>query len=116
MNPVLFSLAFYSVNGIELFLLGGLDDIYSYDFATRTLPAYSTERIEPVVRQKVDGGPVVLELSPAVHVNCLSGVVRRKIDKVEREYRWYLGASDVDEGPPPDGPANALDNVDDTIA
>lgn len=49
---------------------------------------------------EVDDGTVVPELAAAVNFNWLPNADCKTILEIERDYRWYQGASDGDGGPP----------------
>lgn len=81
MDPVLTALAFHRVTQTDWFSSSGPDGFISCDFFTSTVQGYPAERAPPVKRQKVDDGPVMPVMAPAIHVNWISGVARKTISK-----------------------------------
>lgn len=52
---------------------------------------------------------------PLADANWLPGVTRKTNCKFELDYRWYRGITDDDASRPGDGPADVLDDFDDTF-
>lgn len=98
MGPVLVTSALHIVTDIDWFSSGGLDDFRSYDFLTSTLQGYRAEGPAPVKREKVNDGPAVPKLASADDVNRLLGVACKILFEAGRDYRWYRGATDSDDG------------------
>lgn len=67
-------------------------------------------------RQKVDDGPKMPELVPAVDLSWLPGIVHIINCKAVRSYRWYHGFGDGDEIQLADVPVDVVDNSDNIFA
>lgn len=70
----------------------------------------------PVKRPKIDEGPVVPVMVPAVDGNWLSGVVRKTLPEVERDYRRFYAIVYKDEGQLTDASSDVSDGLDDVFA
>lgn len=97
-GPLLAALGLYRVGEIDWTSCGGLDDFLSFDFATGTIQGFRAEKTAPVKQQMVDDGPVVPVILPSIHVSRLRGEERKKLSKVERNYRRCLGRVGDDAG------------------
>lgn len=81
-----------------------------------TVGGYPASKNAPMKRWKVNDGPVMPVVAPAVHVHWLAGVTRETISKVERDYWWYRSIIDKGADQPVDVSAKVIDDRDDVFA
>lgn len=81
-DPVLAALAFPRMSDVNWSLSEGPGEFLAYDFAMGTMHSYSVQTNAPVKTQMLDDGPAVPVLGPAVYVNWLSNITRKKTSDV----------------------------------
>lgn len=95
-----------------LFVSVGSNDFVFYCFDMSTVQGYPAERIAVVKRQKVDDGPVVPIMTPAVDVNWLSDLTPKATSKLERDYEQNRDMRDDDESQLANVSANVVSALD----
>lgn len=91
---------------------GGSNGLVSYNFRTGIVKRYMAKRIVLLKCQKVDNGPVVILIVPAIDVSCIPDVTRRRNAEAERDYRLYGGVTDDAPGQLADAQAVVVNYLD----
>lgn len=81
------------------FSSSGCSDLFvAYYFVTGTVQRYLVELTAPLKLYTVDAGPLVPLMAPALNLNWLPGVSRKKVFKVGYDYRRYCVIIHDDSG------------------
>lgn len=85
---------FYGTKQNYRTLSGGLHDFAAYNIFTGDACSYHGKRLAPLKREKIDDGPLLPLIAPAVRVQYLPVTTRKKLFHVRGDYEIHIEAVD----------------------
>lgn len=113
MDAIFAGLECYQMTEIYWSPSEGLGTFLAYYLATRAMRDYPAKTLALLKQEKIDGGPVVPVLAPAVDANWLRCVAGMTASTVQRDYKRYPGVVDEDDIFLSEVSAEVADDLDD---